>query len=161
MAGSARRQITRGVPLPVLALAAHLADFRAAVTLMDRAERRAGFDGLQLLGIADQHDLGAGLSGMGQHALQLAGADHAGLVDHQHIAGREHVAALSPAMLHAGDGARRDARSAFEIFRRDAGQRHAPDLVARRFPGLPRHAQHRALSGAGMADHDAQDRARP
>ena len=86
MAGSARRQIARGIPLPVLALAAHLADFRAAVALMDRAERRAGFDGLQLLGIADQHDLGAGVGGMGQDALQLAGADHAGLVDHKHIA---------------------------------------------------------------------------
>ena len=59
-------------------------------------------------------------------------------------------------MLHAGDGARRDARSAFEIFRRNAGQRHAPNLVACRFPGLPRHAQHRALARAGMADHDAE-----
>ena len=66
----------------------------------------------------------------------------------------EQVAALLPAMLHAGDGARRDARSAFEVFRRDAGQCRAPDLVARRFPGLPRHAQHRALARSGMADHD-------
>ena len=156
IAGSAIGEITRGVPLPVLPLAAHLADFRAAVTLMDRAEGRARFDGLQLLRIADQHDLGAGLGSMGQHALQLARADHARLVDHQHIAGREQVAALSPAMLHAGDGARRNARSAFEVFRRDAGQRHAPDLIARRFPGLPRHAQHRALSRSGMADHDAK-----
>ena len=30
----------------------------------------------------------------------------------------------------------------------------APDLVARRFPCLPRHAQHRALAGSGMADDD-------
>ena len=65
MAGSARRQITRGIPLPVLALAAHLADFRPAVALMDRAECRARFDGLQLLGIADQHDFGAGVGSMG------------------------------------------------------------------------------------------------
>ena len=69
MAGFAIGEITRGVPLPVLPLAAHLADFRTAMTLMDRAEGRASFDGLQLLGIADQDDLGAGLSGMGQHAL--------------------------------------------------------------------------------------------
>ena len=153
--GFAIGKIARCVALPVLPLATHLADFRPAVALMDRAERRAGFDGLQLLRIADQHDLGAGLSGMGQHAFQLARADHARLVDHQHIARREQVATLSPAMLQAGDGARRNARSAFEIFRRDAGQRHAPDLVAGRFPGLPRHAQHRALSRSGMADHDA------
>ena len=86
IAGSAGRQIARGVALPVLPLAAHLADLRAAVAFVDRAERRARFDGLQLLRIADQHHLGAGLGGMGQHALQLARADHARLVDHQHIA---------------------------------------------------------------------------
>ena len=66
---------------------------------------RARFYGLQLLRIADQHDLRAGLSGMGEHAFQLPRADHARLVDHQHIAGREQVAALSPAMLEAGNGA--------------------------------------------------------
>jgi hypothetical protein len=70
---------------------------------MDRAERRAGFYCLQLLDIADQHHLRAGFGSMGQHALQLARADHARLVDHQHIAGCEQVAALLPAMLHAGD----------------------------------------------------------
>jgi hypothetical protein len=72
---------------------------------MDRAERRARFYCLQLLDIADQHHLRAGFGSMGQHALQLARADHARLVDHQHIAGCEQVAALLPAMLHAGDGA--------------------------------------------------------
>ena len=59
-------------------------------------------------------------------------------------------------MFQAGDGAGRDARSAFEVFRRDAGQRHAPDLITRRFPCLPRHAQHRALARSGIADHDAK-----
>jgi hypothetical protein len=57
---------------------------------------------------------------MGQHAFQLARADHARLVNHQHIAGREQVAAPFPAMFHAGDGARGNARPAFEIFRSDA-----------------------------------------
>ena len=105
IAGFAIGEITRGVPLPVLPLAAHLADFCAAMVLMDRAEGRARLDGLQLLRIADQHDLRAGSGGVGQHAFQLPGADHARLVDHQHIAGRKPVAALLPAMLHAGDGA--------------------------------------------------------
>ena len=154
IAGSAGRQIARGVALPVLPLAAYFADLRSAVALMDRAERRAGLDGLQLLRIADQHHFRAGLGGMGQHALQLARADHARLVDHQNIAPGEHVAALFPTVFHAGDGARRDARSAFEIFGGDAGKRHAPDLVARRFPGFARHAQHRALPRPGIADHD-------
>ena len=105
MAGSAGCQIARGVALPVLPLAAHLADFDAAMTLVDRTEGRAGFNGLQLLRIADQHHLCAGLCDMGQHALQLACADHAGLIDHQNIVRREQVAALLPAMFHAGDGA--------------------------------------------------------
>ena len=74
MAGSATGEIACGVALPVLPLSARLANLRAAVTLMDRAERRAGLDGLQLLRIADQHDLGPGLGGMGQHAFQLPGA---------------------------------------------------------------------------------------
>jgi hypothetical protein len=65
MAGPAGRQIARGVALPVFPLTAHLADFRAAVTLMDRPERRTRLDGLQLLRIADQHDLGASFGSMG------------------------------------------------------------------------------------------------
>ena len=105
LAGPAGRQVARGLALPILALTAHLADFRAAVTLKDRAERCARFDGLQLLRIADQHHLRASLGGMGQHALQLARADHARLIDDKHIARSEPVAALSPAMFHAGDGA--------------------------------------------------------
>ena len=43
-----------------------------------------------------------------------------------------------------------------KVLGRDAGQRHAPDLVARRFPGFARHAQHRALSRPGIADDDAE-----
>jgi hypothetical protein len=61
-------------------------DLDAAMPLVDRAERRARLDGLQLLRIADQHDLGAGFGGMGQHALHLPRADHARLVDDKHVA---------------------------------------------------------------------------
>ena len=39
-------QIARGIALPVLALPAHLADFDAAMTIMNRAECSAGFDRL-------------------------------------------------------------------------------------------------------------------
>src|SRR4030095_5094926 len=57
--------IACSLALPVLPLAAHFADFRSGVTLMDRPERRARFYCLQLLDIADQHDLRAGLGRMG------------------------------------------------------------------------------------------------
>jgi hypothetical protein len=58
-AGSALGEIARGVALPVFTLAAHLADFRTTMALMDRAEGRAGLYCLQLLDVADQDDLGA------------------------------------------------------------------------------------------------------
>jgi len=77
--------------------------------LMDRTERRARLDRLQLLRIANQHDLCANIGGVGEHALHLARADHSGLVDHQHIARSEQLATLAPLMLKAGDGARGNA----------------------------------------------------
>jgi hypothetical protein len=46
-------------PAASLVLAADLGDFDAAMPFMDRAERRAGLDGLQLLRVADQHELRA------------------------------------------------------------------------------------------------------
>lgn len=82
----AGRQIARGITLPVRALAPHLADLGAAVTLNERAEGGARLDRLQLLRIADQHHFGARIRSMGEHALQLARADHAGLIHHQNIA---------------------------------------------------------------------------
>src|SRR5947209_3309109 len=63
-------EIACSLALPVLPLAAHFADFRAAVSFVNRAEGRARLDSLQLLRIADQHDFRAGLSRMGEHTLQ-------------------------------------------------------------------------------------------
>jgi hypothetical protein len=65
ISGPAGRQIARSVALPVLPLATDLAKFRASVALMDRPERCACLDGLQLLRIADQHDFRAGFCSMG------------------------------------------------------------------------------------------------
>jgi hypothetical protein len=87
LARPARRQRLRRVALPVLALPAYLGDLGRNRGARQRPERRAGLDRLQLLGVADQHDLRARLLGMRrQHPLHLARADHAGLVDHQHVA---------------------------------------------------------------------------
>src|SRR5690606_29262900 len=78
--GPAGRQLTRGIALPVLALSSDLGDLDRAVALGDRAERSPRLDRLQLLNIADQHDLGLALLRFGQHALHLPRADHPGLV---------------------------------------------------------------------------------
>jgi hypothetical protein len=93
------------IALPVVTLAPHLGDRAAAMPLVDRAERGTCFDRVELLRIAGQHDLRAGFSGMGERALHLARADHAGFVDHQHIARSEQFSPFAPLVFKAGNGA--------------------------------------------------------
>lgn len=105
-AGAAHGEVPGGILLPCRKLAANFADLDPAVAFMDCAERRACFDGLQLLLVANQYDLRPGFGGMGQYALHLARADHARFVDDEHILGSQLLASLAPLMLKAGDGAR-------------------------------------------------------
>jgi len=74
-------QMPRCIALPVFALAADLGDLHAAMAFGKRSERSACLDRLELLGIADEHDLRTTLLGFGDNALHLARADHPGLVD--------------------------------------------------------------------------------
>ena len=105
IAGPAGRQIARGVALPVLALTAHLADFRAAVTLVDRAERRAGLDGLQLLRSPTSTTLAPASAAWDSTRSNWRVPTMPASSITSTSRGREQVAALFPAMLHAGDGA--------------------------------------------------------
>jgi hypothetical protein len=154
--GAPGSKVPRGVLLPAFMLAAHLADFDAAVPFVDRTEGSSGFDGLELLRVADQHNFRACIGGMGEHALHLARADHACLIDHQHVARGEHFAALAPLMFKAGDGARGNARTVLQPLGGNAGQRRTANGIARALPCLARNAQHRALAGPGIADNDAE-----
>ena len=96
LAGAACGKPARYLALPAFVLAPHLADLDAAVPLVDRPERRAGFDRLQLLRIADLYDLGACVVGVRRHALHLPRTDHPGFVDDEHIARGQQVAPLRP-----------------------------------------------------------------
>ena len=87
LAGAPRRERARRVALPVLTLPPDLGNLGRAVPLGDTAERRAGLDRLQLLGVAYHDDLGTGVAGLAKHALHLARADHTGLVQDQHVPG--------------------------------------------------------------------------
>jgi hypothetical protein len=58
--------------LPVVALPPDLGDLDRAVGLGERAERSPRFDGLQLLGVTNQHDLRARIARRRQHPLHLA-----------------------------------------------------------------------------------------
>jgi hypothetical protein len=83
------------------------------------------------------------IGGMGQHALHLARADHASLVDHQHVARCQLLAALAPLMFKAGNGARSDARPLLQTFGCNARQRRPANIVASALP-MPR-VQRQAL----------------
>src|SRR3546814_15052167 len=58
--------------LPLNMLAPNLRNLDAALAFVDHPERRARLDRLQLLRVAAQHDLGAGVGRMGQYEIGRA-----------------------------------------------------------------------------------------
>jgi hypothetical protein len=86
--GSARRRQFLGRrALPVHLLPARLGDRHHPDPIGDRPEGRARLDRLQLLGIADQHQLGPGPVHAIHQPAELARAHHPGLVHYQHVLG--------------------------------------------------------------------------
>lgn len=108
LGGPAGRQLARGIALPTFGLPSDLGDLDCTMTLGDRAERGAGLDRLQLLDIADEDHLGLALARFGQHPLHLPRADHPGLVDDEHMAFAQQLAALAPLVFQARQCARSD-----------------------------------------------------
>ena len=116
----ARRQITRRLPLPVLALAADLADPRTTVAVVEATGTRppASID-CSCCGITDQQPpLGPGVRGEAATARvsSCRVADHAGFRRSRFRMSREFIAfqriraPLRPAVLQAREGAGPDAR---------------------------------------------------
>jgi hypothetical protein len=101
LARSAGREFTRCIALPVLLLAPNIHDFDGAMPLGRGAERRTCLNRLELLRIADQHDLGTVPLGFGHHALKLTRANHARLVDDEDMFVSQHLPAIRPLMLKA------------------------------------------------------------
>ena len=137
-------------------LAADFGQVGYAVHGGDAAERRAGFDGLQLFGVADQDHFGVGFFGEGEDTLELVGADHAGLVDHEDIAAAQGVAAVRPGEFVAREGAGLDAGGNLQVLGGDSGERRAFDRVAFGFPDLAHGGECGALAGAGDAGEGFQ-----
>ena len=94
--------------------------------------------------------------GFGDDPLHLARADHARLIDHQHVFGPELLAALCPLMLEAGNRARRYARTTFEILGGYAGQGGALDAIAGLFPPVARNTQHGRFASVGVTGDDCE-----
>jgi hypothetical protein len=87
-----------GFAFPGLVLAAVLGELSCAEPQPQGAEAAAGVDRRQLPIISDQDHLGSGVLGVLEQAGQLAAAEHAGLVHHQH---RPPIQALS-ALVEVG-----------------------------------------------------------
>jgi hypothetical protein len=77
----------QGLAFPGLVLAAVLGQLAGAEAEPEGAEAAAGVDGGQLPVVTDQHHLGLGAVGVLQEPGELAAAQHAGLIDHQHRPG--------------------------------------------------------------------------
>ena len=146
----------QGLAFPGLVLAAVLDQLAGAEAEPEGAEAAAGVDGGQLPVIADQHHLGLGLVGVLEEAGQLAAAEHAGLIDHQHRpavqllaaavqVGQEPVAGghlLEPLGLQADGG--------------DPGGGGGQGPVAVQLPGMPGCSEGEGLAGPGPS-HDQGD----
>jgi hypothetical protein len=136
-----------------LVLAAVLGQLARAEAETEGAEATTGVDRGQLPVIADQHHLGPGLLGVLEEAGELAAAEHAGLIDHQHRpavqlfaaavqVGQEPIAGgdlLEPFCLQ-GDGG-------------DAGGGTGQGPVAVQLPGMPGCSEGEGLAGPCLS-HD-------
>jgi hypothetical protein len=142
----------QGLAFPGLLLAAVLDQLAGPQAEAEGAEAAAGVDRRQLPVIAHQDHLCLGLLGVVEEAGELAGAEHAGLVHHQHRpsvqplaalveVGQEPVAGgglLEPLGLQADGG--------------DAGGGTGQGPVAVQLPGMPGHAQGERLARPGPPD---------
>ena len=97
-------QLLRRFALPVDLLTPNFAQLVRADMLPDSSQGRARVDGLKLLGVSDEHHLGAGVLDVLHHPLHLPGADHAGLVDDEHVSIGQLIATALPCVLPARQG---------------------------------------------------------
>jgi hypothetical protein len=106
---------------PGLGLAADGAERGAGMQLKQPAVGVASADRRQLVGIAEQDHLGAGALRLVKDAAELAGVDHARLVDQEDAPGAQGVAPPRPGVLEAGEGARGQACGLRQALGRLAG----------------------------------------
>jgi hypothetical protein len=121
----------------------------------ERAERAAGLELGELAVIADQHQLAIGAFDVFEQPGELARGDHPRLVDDQHDAVRQRIAAAHEPGEQRRDAGAGDPGAGLELARGAPRDRHAEHRVAGGLPRLARHAQRKRLARAGLACHDA------
>ena len=141
-----------GFAFPGLLLAAVLDQLGGAEAEPEGAEAAAGVDRGQLPVIADQDHLGLGLLGVLEQAGQLAAADHAGLIDHQHRAGVQLLAAAVQVAEEPVAGGHVLEPLALQAHGGDPGRGRGQEPVAVQLPGMAGDAQGEGLARPGPPD---------
>ena len=96
-------ELDQRLAFPGFALAAVLFQPDRRQPLRQPAQQAAGVDRGQLAVVADQHDLRPRLRRVLQQHRELAGADHAGLIDHQDVVAAERIVVELKDKITAGD----------------------------------------------------------
>src|SRR5262249_35270687 len=97
-----------GLTLPKLALAANTGKLLVAHPLRHGPKCRPCFDRLQLFRVPHEHHLGSSIRSVRYDSLHLPTADHARLVDDEHVPPGKAVMAFAPRLLPRSQGAALD-----------------------------------------------------
>jgi hypothetical protein len=146
----------QGFAFPRLLLAAVLNELRGAESEPQGAEAPAGVDRRQLPVIADQDHLGLGLVGVLEQPGELAAAQHAGLIHHQHCPAAEGLMAVVEVAQQAIAGGHVLEPLTLQAQGGDPGRGGGQEPVAVQLPGMAGNAE-----GEGLArprpSHDHGD----
>jgi hypothetical protein len=142
-----------GFAFPGLVLPSVLRELAGAEAEAEGAEAAAGVDRGQLPVITDQDQLGLDLLGVLEQAGQLAAADHAGLVDHQHGAGIQLLVSSVKVGQESIAGGHLLEPLALQAHGGDPGRGRGQEPVAVQLPGMAGDAEREGLAGPGPADH--------
>jgi hypothetical protein len=126
-----------GFAFPGLVLAAVLGQFGGAEAKAEGAEAAAGVDRGQLPVVADQDHLALRLVGVLEQAGQLAAAQHAGLIHHQHGPAVEVLLAAVKVSEQPVAGGYVLEPLALEAHGGDPGRGRSQEPIAVQLPGMP------------------------
>jgi hypothetical protein len=142
-----------GLAFPGLVPPTILDQLAGAEAQAEATEAAASVDRRQLPIIANQDHLGLRLLGVLEQAGELAGADHAGLIDHQHRAGVQLLAAALKVAQEPVAGGHLLEPLALQAHGRDPGRGRGQEPVAVQLPGMPGNPQGEGLAGPGPPHH--------
>jgi hypothetical protein len=143
----------QGFTFPGLLLAPVLHQLRGSQAEAQSAEAAAGVDRRQLPVVTDQDDLGLGLLSALEEAGQLAAADHAGLIHHQHGPAVEGLLAAVQVGEQPVAGGHVLEPLALQAHGRDPRRRRSQEPVAVQLPGMAGDPQGEGLAGPRSPDH--------